>query len=284
MSKKALIIQGGGFRTGFSAGVLDAFIEKEYNPFDIYAGVSGGAIAASYFLQQEKRKCLEAMFCLTDNSRFINYRNLVRSKPVMDVDFFREISSELVPLDLSKVIVNCKDKKVGIVMTNANNGNPHYHEPTQETWIDALIASSSMPLVTKGAQRIGDDDFMDGAWSDSLPVKWAVEQGATDILIIRTTAEKEKMQQSWLDYFGELYNWRQKDIKRIFQTNHIKFNQSLEFILNPPAGITIQQIAPDKKLHAQQHSNSSELITKDHAFGYEKGLAFLKGTNTLAKE
>lgn len=277
MSKKALIIQGGGFRTGFSAGVLDAFIEKEYNPFDIYAGVSGGAIAASYFLQQEKRKCLEAMFCLTDNSRFINYRNLVRSKPVMDVDFFREISSDLVPLDISKVISNSKDKKVGIVMTNANNGNPHYHEPTQETWIDALIASSSMPLVTKGAQRIGDDDFMDGAWSDSLPVKWAVEQGATDILIIRTTAEKEKMQQSWLDYFGELYNWRQKDIKRIFQTNHIKFNQSLEFILNPPAGIRIQQIAPDKKLHAQQHSNSSELITKDHAFGYEKGLAFLEG-------
>ncbi|MEN9441022.1 MAG: hypothetical protein RLZ33_1099 [Bacteroidota bacterium] len=277
MSKKALIIQGGGFRTGFSAGVLDAFIEKEYNPFDIYAGVSGGAIAASYFLQQEKRKCLEAMFCLTDNSRFINYRNLVRSKPVMDVDFFREISSDLVPLDISKVIANSKDKKVGIVMTNANNGNPHYHEPTQETWIDALIASSSMPLVTKGAQPIGDDDFMDGAWSDSLPVKWAVEQGATDILIIRTTAEKEKMQQSWLDYFGELYNWRQKDIKRIFQTNHIKFNQSLEFILNPPAGIRIQQIAPDKKLHAQQHSNSSELITKDHAFGYEKGLAFLEG-------
>ena len=134
-----------------------------------------------------------------------------------------------------------------------------------------------MPLVTKGAQRIGDDDFMDGAWSDSLPVKWAVEQGATDILIIRTNAEKEKMQQSWLDYFGELYNWRQKDIKRIFQTNHIKFNQSLEFILNPPAGIQIRQIAPDKKLHAQQHSNSSELITKDHAFGYQKGLAFLEG-------
>lgn len=276
MSKKALIIQGGGFRTGFSAGVLDAFIEKEYNPFDIYAGVSGGAIAASYFLQQEKRKCLEAMFCLTDNSRFINYRNLVRSKPVMDVDFFREISNDLVPLDISKVIANSKDKKVGIVMTNANNGNPHYHEPTKETWIDALIASSSMPLVTKGAYRIGDYEFMDGAWSDSLPVKWAVEQGATDILIIRTTAEKEKMQQSWLDYFGELYNWRQKDIKRIFQTNHIKFNQSLEFILNPPAGIKIQQIAPDKKLHAQQHSNSSELIIKDHAFGYEKGLAFLE--------
>jgi hypothetical protein len=54
--------------------------------------------------------------------------------------------------------------------------------------------------------------------------------------------------------------------------------------LNPPAGITIRQIAPDKKLHADQHSNSSELITKDHAFGYEKGLAFLEGINNLAKE
>jgi predicted patatin/cPLA2 family phospholipase len=117
--------------------------------------------------------------------------------------------------------------------------------------------------------------YLDGAWSDSLPVRWAIEQGATDILIVRTTAEKEKMEQSWFDYFGELYHWRQRDIKRIFQTNHLKFNESLEFILNPPEGIQIRQIAPDKKLHAQQHSNSSELILKDHEFGYIKGLEFL---------
>ncbi len=39
--KKALIIQGGGFRTAFSAGVLDAFLKNNYTDFSLYAGVSG---------------------------------------------------------------------------------------------------------------------------------------------------------------------------------------------------------------------------------------------------
>jgi len=276
VSKKAIIIQGGGFRTGFSAGVLDAFLDKNYNPFDIYAGVSGGAIAASYFISEQKSGCIDAMTLLTDNNRFINYRNLISSKPVMDIDFFREIADELVPFDIQKALSNLQGKKMGVVMTNTKNGSPHYFEPDANTWIDSLIASSAMPMVTKGSHFLDGDDYMDGAWSDSLPIKWVLEQGATEITLIRTNAVEEKMEQSWLDYFGELYNWRNQHIRRIFQTNHIKFNESLEFILNPPAGIRITQIAPDKKLHADQHTNSSQLIKKDHAFGYEKGLAFLE--------
>jgi|GEM_PF-300456 len=276
VSTKAIIIQGGGFRTGFSAGVLDAFLERNYNPFEIYAGVSGGAIAASYFISEQKNGCIEAMTHLTDNNRFINYRNLISSKPVMDVDFFREIAAELVPFDIQRALQNLEGKKMGIVMTNARNGNSHYFQPDEKTWVDALIASSAMPMVTKGSQHLDGDDYMDGAWSDSLPIKWVLEQGATDITIIRTNAVDEKMEQSWLDYFGQLYNWRNQQIRRIFQTNHIKFNESLEFILNPPEHIKINQIAPDKKLHADQHSNSSQLIKKDHAFGYEKGLAYLE--------
>ena len=38
MSKIALVIEG-GFKSVFSAGVLDAFIINNFNPFDIYLGV-----------------------------------------------------------------------------------------------------------------------------------------------------------------------------------------------------------------------------------------------------
>ena len=50
MSKIALVIEGGGFKSVFSAGVLDAFIINNFNPFDIYLGVSSGAMALSYYL------------------------------------------------------------------------------------------------------------------------------------------------------------------------------------------------------------------------------------------
>ena len=47
-NKKVLILEGGGFKTSFSAGVMDAFQMQAHNPFDSYIGVSGGCIAISF--------------------------------------------------------------------------------------------------------------------------------------------------------------------------------------------------------------------------------------------
>jgi sugar/nucleoside kinase (ribokinase family) len=52
--RKTLIVQGGGFRTGFTAGILDAFLAMDYFPFDRIVCVSGGAIASSYFQNNQR--------------------------------------------------------------------------------------------------------------------------------------------------------------------------------------------------------------------------------------
>ena len=51
--KKILILEGGGFKTSFTGGVLDAFRSLSYDPFNAYVGVSGGSIAISYFLSNK---------------------------------------------------------------------------------------------------------------------------------------------------------------------------------------------------------------------------------------
>ena len=40
--KTALIVEGGGQRGVFSFGITDTFIKRDYDPFDIYIGVSNG--------------------------------------------------------------------------------------------------------------------------------------------------------------------------------------------------------------------------------------------------
>lgn len=273
---KALVIQGGGFRTGFSAGVLQAFLEKAYNPFDIYVGVSGGAIAMSYYLANQSNGCIDAMLELTDGDQFLNFKNIFSSKPLIDVDFFQKIADQLVPFQVDQAIEAIQCKTIGIVMTDAETGQPYYHRPDKENWIDALIASSSMPMVTKGPHRVNQKSYLDGAWSDALPIQWAIDQGATEVLIIRTTPLTEREQLSWLDHIGHYLHWRDKKIQQIFKNNHRIFNQALDFIESAPVDIRIQQIAPDKALAAQQHSKYSKLIKKDFDFGVQKGMAFLR--------
>ena len=96
---KALIIQGGNFRTAFSAGVLDAFLQNGYNPFSIYAGVSGGAIAASYFLSGQPKFCFDAICFLSGNKNFLDLSRILKSKSIMDVEIFYDISNKFMPFD-----------------------------------------------------------------------------------------------------------------------------------------------------------------------------------------
>lgn len=273
--KQALIIQGGGFRTAFSAGVLDAFIKNNHNPFDIITSVSGGAIAASYYIAQQEKHCFDSICFLSKNDRFVNYSRFLRYGPLMDVDIFKDISTIHFPFDFNKAHENLKDKKFVIIMTNKNSGEPFYCDPTQTNWTEAVIASCSLPFITKGKHQLDNNLYMDGAWSDPLPIKWIVEQGAKEITIVRTAPSNEKISKSLLDRFGEIYYLKNKKLKEAFTKNHEKYNEAIDFINDPPKGITIKQIAPEKNLKAGLYTKSLDLLMEDYENGLGLGNDFL---------
>jgi len=50
----AVVAEGGGQRGIFTAGVLDAFLDQQFNPFELGLGVSAGAQnLLSYFLGEK---------------------------------------------------------------------------------------------------------------------------------------------------------------------------------------------------------------------------------------
>ena len=271
-----LIIQGGGFRTSFSAGVLDAFISHEYNPFNKYIAISGGAIGLSYFLSAQYKSYFEAMCHLAEHPDFIQYRRLISEEGMMNIDLFEEIANEKIPFNLPKAIRTLNNRKAYIVMTNRQTGKPHYHEPNKKNWLDAIIASCTLPFVTKGAHKVEGVEYMDGGWSDSLPVKWAYENGSRNILIIRTTPTNVKISQSWPDYFATIYYRNEQQLRECFENNHIQYNESIDYINNPPKDLQITQIAPEVPLQTGTYSNSVDLITLDYRHGVECGISFLQ--------
>lgn len=276
MTKKTLIIQGGGFRTSFSAGVLDAFITHNYNPFDTFIAISGGSIGLSYYLSNQYRHYYKAMCLLAEDKDFISYNRIISAEGMMNVDIFREIANNRIPFDFPTALSAIKDKEVFIVMTNRATGEPHYHAPTKESWLDAVIASCTLPFVTKGQHFIDGVGYMDGGWSDSLPVKWAFENGARDIVIIRTTPPNVKISQSWPDYFASFYFWDNQKLQACFENNHVQYNASIDYINNPPKGLKITQIAPQDLLQTGTYSNSVKLITADYRYGMECGLNYIE--------
>jgi len=275
--KKALVVQGGGFRTGFTAGILDAFMAFDYNPFDQYVGVSGGAIATSYYLSKQRTATFNAMKFLAEDPEFVKFVRVMRDKGYMNIDRLRSVAINQVPFEFEKAINARLGKNVHFVATNRDTGQPEYLDPTPEDWIESVIASCTLPFVTKGTHAVKGMDLMDGGWSDPLPIEWAVENGATDIVVIRTSDITKRASQSWPDYFGSIFFRNQKRLSECFSNSHQKYNDALDFLENLPAGINIQQIWPEDGLKCTTYSYSVNSIKADYRYGLHVGMKFIWG-------
>ncbi len=189
MKNNTLIAEGGGFRTIFTAGVLDAFIVNNYDPFSAYIGVSGGALTLSSFITKSYRKNYNVIIETSMSDDFLSLRRYINGGNYMDLKILFEIAQYKDPFEPNDAIDKLNKKKFTIVCTNIKNAKPVYINPTTENWLTCLKASSSLPILTKKPIKIDGESYLDGGFSDPLPVDKAIEDGAEKILIIRTRPE-----------------------------------------------------------------------------------------------
>ena len=102
MSKKTktgLILEGGGMRGVFTAGILDFFIEKGLE-FDTCFGVSAGACMACSYLSKQKGRGYHTFTDYMDNPEYCGIKSLIKTGDYFGTDMiYRKIPEELNPYD-----------------------------------------------------------------------------------------------------------------------------------------------------------------------------------------
>lgn len=78
---RALVVEGGAMRGIFSTGVLDGFLARNFNPFDIYFGVSSGSGNLAAFLARMPGRNLKIYTDYSLRPEFINWRRAAMGGP-----------------------------------------------------------------------------------------------------------------------------------------------------------------------------------------------------------
>lgn len=276
MGYDCLIVEGGGFKTAFTAGVLDAFITAGYFPFKGLIGISGGSVALSYFLSGQYRYCIRAMRTLAKDKQFADYKRAFREKGYLDIDYIATVASEKVPFNVIEAVHRSQDLHVSFVATDRIKGKPAYIQPNKEQWIQSVIASSTLPFATKGKHLLDGQPYFDGGWSDPLPVKWAYNHGYKKILVLRTRPKSIKIKQSWADYFGSKYFSDMPELSKIFESAFETYNEAIDFISEPPEDLIVTQIDPKRMLNSGVYSYSKKTLMLDYRYGLDKGITHLQ--------
>ncbi len=182
----ALVVEGGGMRGIFSTGLLDGFLEHQFDPFLMYVGVSAGATSIAAFLAGMHGRNKKIYTDLSVRPEFISLWRFLRGGHLMDLDWLWNLTISRMRLDLPKIYGKNKPFLVG--MTSVETGRPLFKETDAGNLEQVLKASSALPVFYRGFLTIDHQQMTDGGVSDPIPVGEALRRGATRIMVVRSPA------------------------------------------------------------------------------------------------
>jgi len=270
----AVVAEGGGQRGIFTAGVLDAFLDQQFNPFQLGLGVSAGAQNLLSYFMGERGYAKRAIGELTAAPGFFVPYRWLGARGVIDLDRYFE-ATEFDPeyrLPYQRISSVQKHRRLLFVATNRETMQPVYLQPDRQSVINCVKASSAVPFLYKAPVSIGGQQLVDGGVADPLPILKAIDLGATHIVVIRTVS-KDKMQSSWRQRIDALPVRRALPgaLMKMLKTHDQAYTRAIEIIQQPPEAVKVISIAPERSLRSHAFGSSSEAIVHDYETGRQCG-------------
>ncbi len=275
--KSALVVEGGGMRGAFSAGVLHAFGKAGFYPYDMYIGVSAGACNLASYLAGQNDRNFDIMKRYSSTGRFINAVRFLKGGHYMDLDWLWDVTISECRLDLDRIFqrMSMEDRQFIVVATSMITGRPAYLRPDRQVLEHYLKASSAIPLLYRGTIRIGDDLVADGGIADPIPVIEAFRRGARRITVIRSRPGGYSKRKSRLGLFFGFYFRNFPGMADALQRRHDVYMEAVHFISSPPEGVEIEEITPDPALRVRRTSTGMEVLYRAYLAGIDQGRNYI---------
>ncbi|WNF24747.1 patatin family protein [Mesobacillus jeotgali] len=268
MFSSGLILEGGGMRGVYTAGVLEYFLENElFFPYVI--GVSAGACQGSSYVARQPGRNRQVTIDYVQHRDYISYRNLFLKKELFGMDFiFDKLPNEIVPFDFETF--NNATERFLVGTTDCITGEPIYFDKNvvPEDFLKIIRASSTLPFMAPAIEFQGRT-LMDGGIADPIPVRKAKADGVLKNVIVLTKPKgyrKKKSSFSWLPR----YMYKEfTGLHTALETRYKMYNETLDYIEELEAKEEVFVIRPSKDLKVGRVERNPEKLTKLYEVGYE---------------
>ena len=289
MSKKlhrqhqiALIVEGGGFKSSFTAGVLDSFIINGFDPFHLYLGVSGGAMNLTSYISRQYKRNINIVSAMSESTNFISIVRFLKGGNYMELKYLLEVTEKKYPFDIDAANKHLNNADCRVVVTNYLNGNSAYLSVKKYGWLKTMEATGSLPMATRGYCEIAGRKYIDGGLSDPLPVKRVYDWGYRNIVLLRTHQNDIEADWKLTSLYAPIIYRDNPKLQKLIMRNDKIYSRKQKYISNPPKDLKLIQLAPETELECGVISNNLKDIQMDYRYGLELGLDALPELQTLA--
>lgn len=251
--KIGLVLEGGGMRGLYTAGVLDVMMEHQFMP-DVVCGTSAGVTFGVNLLSQQKGRVLRYNCRYAGDRCYISLHSWLTTGNMINRDFAYDLlPRELDPFDEDTF----EQSKAAFyaTITNMRTGQAEYVRITN-TWqqMDVIRASASLPIICQPVEWQGEK-YLDGGLVDNIPLDKCIELGCDKIIIV-LTRPLDYVRNDHIAGACRLFYPRYKALLRAIEQRNDRYNARLQqirrleqegkvFVLRPSENISVGRLEKD---------------------------------------
>lgn len=270
MYQAGLVLEGGGMKGLYTAGVLDFFLEKGIDFASIY-GVSAGACHMCSYLSKQKGRARDVNLDYLDDKMYCSFRSLLLTGDLFNVDMcYHLIPEYLNPIDLETY--RKYQGKAYSVATNIKTGLAEYLQVKDvQKDIDMVRASASLPLVARNV-KINGKLYLDGGIADPIPIAKSIRDGFRKNVVVLTKEEgfvrkptgKFELMLLKLRYF------RYPKIAELMAERHKNYNETIDYLYRQLENGQAYVIRPKYPSKVGRIEKNKERLLELYQQGYDE--------------
>lgn len=273
MYQAGLVLEGGGMKGVYTAGVLDFFLDKGIEFSNIY-GVSAGACHMCSFVSKQRGRAFDINVDYLDTRKYCSVESLLTTGDLFNVDVaYRLIPDYLYPYD-HETFKKYQGRMYAVV-TNIETGRPEYLRlRDMKKDIDMVRASASLPMISRNV-KIGKKVYLDGGISDAIPLKKSILDGNLKNVVIMTkeVGYVRKPTSPAMLAGLKLRYLKYPKVYDLMAERHIVYNDTLRFIERQQESGKAFVIRPSKKSNVGRIEKDADKLRALYQEGYEDAAA-----------
>lgn len=271
MDNVSLILEGGGMRGVYSAGVLDLLLDKNID-IKYCVGVSAGACNCVSYISKQKKRNYRVNINYINDKRYLSIRNLLLKGSAFGMDMlFDIIPNELEVFDHDAYINS--NTKFFVGATNCETGLPEFYriKDFNIDGYDALKASISLPLVAK-IINYDNKNLLDGGIAAPIPIQKAIEDGMEKHIVILTRHKGYRKEKTKImPIIKRKYSKYPKLVDAV-ENRYKIYNETLDLINKLEKEGKCFVISPSSPLNVSRFERDKEKLKIVYNQGYEDAL------------
>ena len=267
LQQAGLVLEGGGTRGVFTAGVLDYLLDAQiYFPYAV--GVSAGACHGLSYMSRQRERARKSTLDIMYTHPYVGLRFWRKQRSLLDLDLlYNVLPKKIYPYDYETYFNNPATYE--IVTTNCLTGEPNYmtDKESEDRILTLARATSSLPFICPMCEVDGIP-MLDGGISDSIPLQRAIDMGHTFNIVVLTRNKGYRSNSSFYKRTAFAYK-KYPALRRTLERRREMYNEQITFVEEQERLGRALVIRPERPLEVGRLCSDPEKMMRLYKEGYE---------------